>query len=235
MAIAKTVAEQIENLVNPKPENDHRDLKIRILKELPQDIKPPVLSNIGSKYGGVKAWCSFTCPSYDPSNSHDPIAIARSLENAGWTIQPASLAKYGDYRKSVYRGLPNELDQESSRAKLKEAEEILPVWIRPQQYTAADAYFFMKTPNGLFIKITIDVPRCGIAIYARRVETFGGWYFERGTGRMSFPTEMNTMFGGVLSAKCYVDTDQGISGEMYWKKASINLTASEILAKLLNK
>lgn len=234
--LASTVAEQIEMILNPKPEADIKSLKVAILRELPQDIKPPTLSNLKVNAGDdVNAWCSFSSHAYDPNNTHNPIAIAEALENVGWQIQPASLAKYGDYRRGVHRGFYNELPNVYSRSELKEADQILPVWVRPCQHTNPDAYFYAKTPNGMFIKVTIDIPGCGAHLHARRVESFGGWYFERGTGRLIHKPQWATMFGGMSQySKCYVDTEQGISGEIYWNSSELP-KASEILAKLLNK
>lgn len=235
MAIAKTVAEQIDMLLNPKPEVDLTSLKIKILQDLPQDIEPPCLSNLKVKADEVNGWCSFTRPSYDPENKYKPIAIAEALESVGWEILPASLAKYGNYRRGVHLGEPHDLPNVYSRSELKEADQILPVWVRPCQHTQPDAYFYAKTQTGLLIKVSIDVPGCGARLHARRVELLGGWHFERGTGRLHYKPQWATMFGGMSQhSKCYVDTEQGISGEIYWNSSELP-KASEILAKLLSK
>lgn len=229
MAIAQTVAEEIEMLLNPKPEEDKTSLKIAILRDLPQNISPPTLSNVGSKIVDVNGWCSFS-KSYGNEN-YSPVEIAKALESVGWEILPASLVKYGNYRRGVHRGIPTELPKVYSRADLKDSEQILPLWIRPCQYTACDAYFYAKTQTGLLIKVSIDVP--GLAsIYANRIAEMGGWYFAPGSAKLHYNQKWTKMFGGINQySRGYVDTPQGISGEIYWNYSE-NLKASEILSRL---
>lgn len=231
---ASTVAEQIEMILNPKPEADHRSLMVKILQELPQDIKPPVTSNVGSNYKGVSAWLSFNGPAYDPNNTHNPLDIVKALENVGWKLLPASLAKYGNYRAAVWFGNPDQLPEQSSRAKFVSAESILPVYVRGAQHNHSkpSLEMYMQTPSGFNVKVLIAIPHSLCLLNAKRAHNGEYYYYVRGTGSMSYKPTWSKLFGGILSSRCYVDTDDGLSGELYWNHKT-ELSASEIVSQLL--
>ncbi len=220
-----------------------------IITMLPDDLEnSPTISNVRAapKDLDPSAWLSFSAPSYDPGKTWNPLAILQALESAGWKQAPASLCKWGDYRRSAYPGLTDAIPDTKggswmgSTDKLTDVSPIAPMWIVPCQHTNADAQLFMTAPDGRLFKVSVDVPHL-VSIHARRREFRGGWSYERGTAKLQFPEAWHGHEHCRINenSRAQVDTDQGISGAVYFsphdEQSAWPMSASEFLASLIQE
>jgi hypothetical protein len=77
------------------------DIEDRIIKSLPETLPvAPTISNIQEEVAPLepRAWLSFSCPSYDPDNTWNPVDILKQLERGSFKTVPASLCKWDNYR-----------------------------------------------------------------------------------------------------------------------------------------
>lgn len=215
----------------------------RILAELPGDVACPTISNEGERAhdGRPGAWLSFS-RSY--GETWTGAEVLAKLEVAGFATLPATLAKYGEYRRSPHVGLQTEIPEESSRAKLADCEPIAPVWIVPEQHTGGRACAFYRSPTGLTLRVNLPIP-AGCYITAEREEFKGGWHYKRGSARLRYPGAWESVApeddGTPATQVCahsraYVDIEQGISGVIYFTPlvdhADFPMTAAQFLGRL---
>jgi len=221
-----------------------------IIASLPDDLPMvPTISNIRStkRKGRLEpdAWLSFSAPSYDPDKTYNPVAILTSLERGGFRLQSASLVKWDDYRRTVEIGLCEDILEEKpgcfgSTYKLNDIDPIAPVWIGPEQYGNAEMVCFMRhIATGEMYRVSIDLPGGVVGLCATRKEFRGGWHYERGTAKLRFPQSWHGLTHCTISqhTRAYVDTEQGLSGSIYFmphdEQSNWPLSASEFLTELL--
>lgn len=216
----KTVKERIEELKQPPPEFTDLD----VLAELPEDMPAPTVSNLHKDAGQEEsAWISFSSPSHDPEGTHDPAGILRTLEEAGFVSVPTTLVRWGDYRARPYPGTAEDAPEKRYRETLTDLWPMCPLWVSPCQHTNPAARTFYRSPSGLLLMVSVDLPRV-VGVHAKRVEHRGGWRFERGTAKLHHPDAWHHVYMGDesvagLHAKCcaQVDTEHGVSGVIYWE------------------
>jgi hypothetical protein len=220
-----------------------------IIAMLPDDLpKAPTISNVHAEAHCLEpcAWLGFSGPSYDPDNKWNPVAVLESLERAGWKQMPASLCQWDDYRRSPEFGLCEAIPDKkpggfSGRAyELKDVSPIAPLWIKPEQYCQPEATVFMQAPDGRAFHVYIGLgSRHNIGLTAKRLEFRGGWHYARGSAGLRFPKEWHGLEHCTISehTRAWVDTDQGISGVIYFaphgEQSAWPLTASAFLASLI--
>jgi hypothetical protein len=219
--------------------------ELAILELLPDDLpNKPTISNIRHEPKGddVHAWMSFRGPAYDPGGKYDPVALLESLERAGFELVPATLCKWAGWRRSTWPGLMEDVPPQKgglsgSGDELSDADPIAPVWLEPSQHTQTEARMYLRKGGKLF-KVSVDVGGIGVRLSARRKETHGDWYFERGSARVSFPEAWHShpLCGISQHTRGYVDTEKGISGALYFQphneQSEWTMKASEFIASL---
>ena len=89
----------------------------------------------------------------------------------------------------------------------------------------------------------MDIPRI-VYLHCRKVENMGGWRFE-GSASVRFPESWKAIHGKASELVAEIskhtagfrDTEQGISGRVYWNpipaQTSFPLTPAQMLAQLL--
>jgi hypothetical protein len=243
----ETTKARIEELkARAVKEAAEREAEIAILQELPAETSAPLVSSVGNAYPeGVYATVNFTGPSYDPEKTFDPVAILREIEAAGWKPLPATLTKRADYRPSPEPGLQDDLPEVRNRNKLTDSWPICPLWFVPEQYCGSHARAFYRTPSGKLVCVHVRTPAAACSLAARRIEYRGGWRLDRTSGQLSHPDrwhEIRTPDGEPVAQKAasshaVVDTEQGMSGAMYWEPntdhADFPMTPADMLAYLL--
>jgi hypothetical protein len=229
-----TVAEKLARRAEPPK----RDWEADILPMLPADMPAPTISN-GKDNDKPNVWLTFRRPYGD---TRPGSAFLAQLEAAGFKTLPATLAKYGDWRRTVKLGLQDDIPETSSRSELKDCEPIAPVWIVPCQHCGPDAIAFYEK-DGLTFRVSVPAPN-SVGVHARRVETRGDWHFERGSGRLRFPEAWHAVTDANLTpiaqvaahSGAYVDTEKGVSGAIYFTPfldhADFPMTGAEFLAAL---
>lgn len=104
----------------------------------------------------------------------------------------------------------------------------------------------MIAPNGEVMKITLDIP-ASVSVHAERKTNGYDWYFVRGTARLSHPDHWHNpqIEGRTIAQKhvksfASVDTEQGVSGAIYWEPVDhgqddFPYSARQMLEILLSK
>lgn len=215
--IAAKAAERIQAL------QVQADWLQRIYSELPNDVPCPTVSNESEKAhdGRAGAWLSWRRSYGDEWIGSDILA---KLEAAGFKPLPATLARYGQYRRSPHVGYQHELPEIYSRSPLVDSEPIAPVWIEPNQYTDPEALAYYQAPSGLVYRVSVPAPRV-VYLTGRRVNYLGDWHFERGSARVHVPDAWQSITTAddetpitqvSVHTAGYVDTEKGISGRIYF-------------------
>ena len=235
-----TVQDQIKALENP--ENTEIELKLEILRQLPETIPAPSISNINTKgRWGEYAHLSFSAPAYDPEKTFDPGAVLAAMEQAGWFVVPATLVQKDDYRPSPEPGTQDDIPEQIGHYTVTATWPICPVWVVPCQFCNPDARCFMRSPDGQVFDVSIDIPKALCGLQCDRREYRGGWNFK-GPAVLRFPEHWRTVADiAVLHEKtrAFKDTEHGISGVIYWEPtqhdhAAFPMTASYMLKVLLS-
>lgn len=208
-----------------------------VLETLPPGELPIVCNSAEPGPTEPRAWVSYSAPSYDPENKFDPVQLLRAVEAKGWVMLPGmALVKWDNYRRA-----PEPCDNATAQTlkhpqgrKYTSGDDVAPYWVLPQQHTKPDFVCFMRGPDGLVYRVSVDVPAIGCHIHARRVCSVqeGNWHFAGGSARVLYPEHWQTHSPGTGAQ---VDTAQGISGQVYFPAAGALKTASEALAFLLRK
>lgn len=212
----------------------------RIASELPGTLPSPTISNESERafFDQPGAWVSFS-RSY--GETWKGSEILAQLEGAGFVPIAVTLCKWDDYRKHTEPGEQDAIPEKKGRYTLTESAPLAPLWLNPCQHTGTSAYAFYRSPAGLLLKVCVPGPmQCRIS--AKRIEPLGTWYYERGTARLHFPQEwhdcMRTEAGETVAtiakdSRAWVDTEQGISGNIYFEpyteQAEFPLTPSAML------
>jgi len=224
---------------------------------LPPALPMPTISNIchTSKPLTPHAWLSFS-PVYGQDEKAFALSIFTELEKHGAQPLPLSLVKWGTYRRSVHYGLTTDIPDEKTgcfgnKDELKDVDPIAPLYVTPCQFTGVEAKAFYELGGKVF-KVTVKAP-LPARLSCRRVENFGGWRFD-GPCSINFPQAWHSIFSDDPSTDClsggecvanisqhtrgYRDTEQGISGEIYWQplteQSAFPLTPAQFFAQLLN-
>lgn len=219
------------------------DVQGALLAQLPADLPAPTLSNEHTHYFGTPAaWLSWS--SWPGAATPGGWTILDAIERAGWQPLPVTLAKWGSWRALPEPGLLDELPETKNRDTLIDVTPIAPLWIEPNQHTGTEARAFYRTPDaGRIVKISVPGP-CAARITAQRVEPRGTWYYKHGTARLIFPdawhairtADGNAVAGIAAQSRAYVDTEQGISGAIYFdvytEQSDFPLTPAAILRQL---
>lgn len=226
------------------PAKSDIESRLGILRMLPPEMVSPTISNLSTRANRPRAWLSFSIPSYK-ENMPSPATIVRQLEAAGWTSHPATLVKWGSYRRSPEPGLQDNIPETSASGyTLTDSEPIAPVWVVPCQHCGPGAAFYMVGPDGNVYRVSVDLPRIACTISAEKKEPRGTWYYVRGTARLHYPEKWLALShdGEHVAhinahSQASVDTEQGLSGAIYWEptvhdQADFPLLASEIIEQL---
>lgn len=215
---------------------------------LPKSLPMPTISNVNLKNKPLQphAWLSFS-PEYRDDAKAFALRIFTELETHGAKPLPLSLVKWGSYRRHVEFGLVDSIPDEKrgcfgSTDKLTDVEPIAPLWITPCQFTGNDAQAFYEIGGKVF-RVSVDIP-AKAHLSCRKIENFGGWRFD-GACTVQFPQAWHSIHteSGESVANIshhthgYRDTEQGISGTIYWQPLTeqdkFPLTPAQFLAKLL--
>lgn len=166
--------------------------KKRIISMMPSVLSvaeaPSISNDHDELHRGVHAWVSF-------SNFRKPsiaVAVAEALESDGWVLQPMTLSKYGNWQAQCVCGVLNDIPHVMDRNELTQADPMMPVWLKLNQYTESEICFYMAK-DGLICKFLLDdtVP---YRMHAGTTEYRGGWRYKAGTERMVFKPEKHSLF-----------------------------------------
>lgn len=216
-----TVAQRIEELERPK--KDTIALQLEVLRQLPQELPEPTLSNFSEKPFTPAGWLHFSKTA--SNDGYDALAILKSLQDAGWETAPATLVQRDSYRRSTVPGWTDEIPDELDRNRINDRLIICPLWIRMSNFDSYPSICcYMTAPsNSRTYQIMLDDPALRVSVNARRHEVKGGWYFERGTAKIHNPKGFQRIgtpehIAG-LSIHCgaSVDTEHSINAVLYWK------------------
>jgi len=220
--------------------------KERICALLPESLSLPSIANLKAT-GPVNGWLSFS-PDYGTDAKAFAISVFSELEKAGFEPLPLSLCKWGNYRRSVSPGLVADIPNEKrgcfgSTDELNDVEPIAPLYVVPCQFTGVEAVAYYRKGEETF-RVCVKAP-LRAHLSCRRVEYRGGWRFD-GACTVEFPKAWHEIHGQDDDAQCvahisartagYRDTDQGITGVIYWQplteQSEFPLTPSQFLAQL---
>ena len=218
-------------------------VKISILETLPDSVPEPTISNMKPDATGdqVFAWLSFHAPSYDPGNTWAPIAVLQALEGAGFVQSPASLCKWGNYRRTTWPALVEDVPEQKAGSfgrpdELTDCDPIAPLWIEPQQHGQCEIRLYMRHGQRLY-RIRLDGGHIA-TVGARQIRRMGGWHFEPNTATVRFPEDWHSLPDATIhqATRGYVDTEQGLSGAIYFaphgQQCDWPLKASDFLGQL---
>lgn len=195
------------------------------------DGEIPTVCNFGKTTPhDVRAWISYHGPSYDPENTYKPVEILKGMEALGWKLIPsASLIKFDTWRRSIEPSALADAQAHPHKSgyKFTDGDSVAPYWVIPNQYTGVEFCAYMIAPDGEVYRVIFKAP-LKACISCRRVENFGGWRFD---GEASLSTPPTWPIHNHSDA--YKDTEQGISGAVYFHADSAKATASEALESLL--
>ncbi len=228
-------------------EMEEMNARINIETILPDSLPLPTISNISNKDGAPRAWLSFS-PGYGEDQKAFALRIFTTLEENGAIPVPLSLVKWDNWRRTVEPGdvesIPQEKPEGRTRTKkLTDIDAIAPLWVTPCQFTGVEAKAYYRI-GGVLFKVTVKAPLLA-RLCCRRVENMGGWRFD-GACSIDFPQawhSIHTATGESVAnisqhTRGYRDTEQGISGEIYWmplvEQNTFPLTPAQFLAQLLS-
>lgn len=219
----------------------------RIYAELPPELPNPTISNESETafFGKPGLWLSFH---RDYGEIWSGSWVLSELEKAGFVPIPSTLCKWDNYRPSTEPGQQSDIPEKGKGCfgrpyTLTDSWPLCPLHIRPEQHTGSDAIAYYRSPSGLVVKVLVPAPS-GVYLTARRREFPGGWRYESGSARIGFPESwhsINLESGECValleSPRAYVDTEQGISGALYWapvahEQNEFPLTPAQMLAIL---
>lgn len=219
---------------------------------LPESLPLPTISNIQHTPKPLTpyAWLSFH-PEYGQDKKAFALRILSELEAHGAEPLPLSLCKWGAYRRSVYYGLTTDIPNEKrgcfgNMDELTDVDPIAPLYVEPNQHTGVGVRAFYRIAGYVF-KVTVEAP-LPARLHCRRVENMGGWRFD-GACSIDFPKAWHSIYNVAPNdGECvanvsqhtrgYRDTEQGISGTIYWQPLTeqdqFPLTPAQFLAQLFN-
>lgn len=209
------------------------------------ELPPPSISNESDRafFGARGAWLSWSAPYY--GETFTGADILRGLEAAGFAPLPVTLCTWDRYRAQAEPGAQSDIPETKGRYTLTDTTPIAPLWIELNGHTGAEARAFYRAGDRLY-KVSVPMPAGIAAVTARRVETRGDWHYDRGSARLSFPSAWHAIgpddgekvAGLAAQSRAYVDTDQGISGAIYFEPYTEQETfplAPSALLELLSK
>lgn len=211
---------------------------------LPEGIKLPTVSNLklDAKPGEVAGWLSFRPESYSEDKNVHAQKVLDALEKSGAKPVPACLIKWGNYRRTTFPGLLHEVPETRKSDKLTDSEAIAPLWITPNQHTSVEVRAFYQI-GGKTYKVTVET-QLPVFLQCRRVESPGSWRYE-GPCSIRHPQNWHALYVGdgncvaniSAHSRGYRDTEQGLSGEIYFQpnvpQVEFPLSPSAILAQLI--
>jgi len=212
------------------------EAKETILSLLPECLPLPTVSNITSE----GAWLSWSAP-YGQNEREFALGVPQALESSGAKPVPLSLVKWDNYRRCVEAGLTDEIPEEQGRKKLTDVEPIAPLWIVPCQFTGVAAECCYEIAGKRYW-VSVKAPLAA-RLSCRKVENIGGWRFD-GTCTVIFPDKWHAIYSGSecvahvsQHTRGYRDTEQGISGTVYFQplteQEAFPLSPAQMLAQLL--
>lgn len=224
------------------------EMRLGILAELPASLPQPTISNESTRafFGQPGAWVSFS--SHYERDYPKGSEILAAIEAAGFVPMAVTLCKWGDYRRTPEPGLQSGIPEVKTwgtrmEYKLTDSEAVAPLWLNPNPFTGTEAHAYYRAPSGMVLKVRVQGPaRCNIQ--ARRKEYVGGWYYERGSARLAFPDSWHSVehegqpvLNVAKNSGAQVDTEQGISGQLYFtpiahEQAEFPMSPAMLLAAL---
>lgn len=239
----KTVADRRAERAERDAKRALRDaFEDRILSALPPELEAPTISNESERafFDQAGAWLSFRSYSFDRKPGADTL---HALELAGFKPMACTFTKWDQYRGHPEPGAAEHIPDEKGRYKLTSTEPIAPLWIVPNQHTGSEAQAFYRSPDGLVLKVCVSTTAPAY-LTASRTEFPGGWSYKSGTAKIQFPENWHSLadVGGEIvamlaSPRAYVDTEQGLSGALYWnpvahEQEDFPLSPAQLLAIL---
>lgn len=218
------------------------EIKGRILAQLPAELPAPTISNEDSRFFDVPgAWLSWRA-SYSFEAPTKGSQLLAALEGAGFEPVPVTVCRWGSWRPQPEPGALEAIPETKRRDTLTDATIVAPLWLEPSPHGGPEARAYYRK-DGMIYKVTVPAPWTA-GITARRIKTRGNWYYEHGTARLLYPeawhairTADGTSIAGISHlSRAYVDTEQGISGalyfELYTEQDACPLTPAQFLAVL---
>lgn len=246
--MSRTPADRLKEL-QARHEEAVRTLEAEsaILAILPETIKSPTISNIGSSYlAGMRvyAWLSFD--TYRTHNCEPGSLILRALEEAGFRAVATTLCRWAQYRAAPQPGLIEDIPETRGTRHvdtLTNAKPIAPLWLDLSNHGQA-AHTFYHGPDGKIYKVSVMAPSA-VHVTARRIEFPGGWRYERGTARLSYPQSWHSLYMKgdetpvtqiAKDSRAYVTLEQAIDGSLYFtpltEQADFPLSPADMLEQL---
>ena len=238
-----TVQSELAKLATDYAKAQRRiEIKGRVLGVLPETLPAPTISNEDSKFFDAPGvWLSWRSR-YRHEDQIPGSAILAALEANGFEPLPVTVCKWDSWRATPEPGDLEAIPEAKGRYTLTDVTIVAPVWLEPRQHCEPEARAYYRK-EGTIYKVSVPAPRT-MGITARRIETRGNWYFEHGTARLRYPeawhavrTADETSIAGISHlSRAYVDTEQGISGalyfELYTEQTACPLSPSQFLAAL---
>ncbi len=221
-----------------------RQLELRrdVLAMLPDTLPRPTISNEDSSYFGTPAvWLSWRASLYgeQPRVGSDILA---ALEASGFAPMAVTACKWDDWRVKAEPGAQEAIPDTKGRYTLKDTTPIAPLWIEPNNHTPPEARTYYQKDGRIYL-VTVPAPSTA-CLYARRIERLGDWSYESGSARLRYPDEWHAIrqpngdsVAGISQlSRAYRDTEQGLSGAIYFEpyteQEAFPLTPSALLRVL---
>lgn len=246
----RTIATELAAL-DEKIETFRREMETRraVLESLAgtiAELPPPLISNESARafFDQPGAWLTWSAPFY--GENFTGADILRGLEAAGFTPMPATLCKWDDYRPHTEPGRLDDIPEKKGRYTLTDATPIAPLWIEVNGHTGPEARAYYRAGDRVY-KVSVPVPAGIACVTARRIEVRGDWYYDRGSARLHFPQAWHAIgpdngdrvAGIAAQSRAWRDTEQGISGSIYFEpyteQDAFPLTPAALLALLITK
>lgn len=210
-----------------------------ILNNLPQDMPAPTIANISAKafFDTPGHRLSFRQSYGDTWKGSDILA---QLEAFGFKPLPATLCQWAQWRRHAEPGAQDDMPDKRRGDDLTDSEPICPIWLECNQWTGSEARAHYQDKSGRIVLVTVPGPTKAI-IFAERNEFRGGWNYKPGSAKLKFPDKWHsiedltdTVVANVSAhTRAYVDTEQGISGSIYFtpltEQDKFPLTPSQML------
>lgn len=224
------------------------DLIAAILTTLPGELPAPTVSNETSEiFGRPSAWLSFKwlalASEARAGAALTGSAILAQLETAGFEPLPLSLCKWGSWRAMPEPLAVDEVPETKNRDTLRDVSPLVPLLLEANNHTPPEARTFYRRDGRIF-RVHVPGPQW-FRVEARRHETRGSWYYEHSTARLIYPADVETIQTAegesiaqrAAFSRAYVETEQGLSGVLYWEpiaheQLAFPLTPAAFLALL---
>lgn len=217
-----TNAERLAKLDTERARFERRAaVEARIYSTLPPNLAAPTISNDTDD----GAWLSWSASTFQQTPGS---VILAALEVSGFAPLPVTLCQWENWRPSPSPGTQAEIPETKRGSfghldKLTDSWPIAPLWLVPCVHTGTEAHAIYRK-DGQTYRVHVPGPRT-VSLSAQRMEIRGDWYYKRGSAQLRYPTEWASIqltdgtpiLGINPRSRAYVDTEQGISGALYFE------------------